>query len=145
VCWWSGCLWVAFQMWYASPIPFSLPSRFRFGLFNDTEARSIHLALGCSRFPGVPAFKRSPRDYVPGRTGCSPWPARRTALYLIVFYKELSLRPGQPDRARCRGRHFGVLLLLEATRRALACDGDSGGAVPRYVMAGPMLPDVVAQ
>ncbi len=37
-----GLVWVAFQLWYASPLPFAL----RFGVFNDTEARSIHLAIG---------------------------------------------------------------------------------------------------
>ena len=33
--------WSLFQLWIASPIPFALG----FGVFNDTEARSIHLAL----------------------------------------------------------------------------------------------------
>jgi len=34
-------IWSLFQLWIASPIPFILG----FGVFNDTEARSIHLAL----------------------------------------------------------------------------------------------------
>ena len=33
--------WSVFQLWYASPLPFT----FRWGIFNDTEARSIHLAF----------------------------------------------------------------------------------------------------
>jgi hypothetical protein len=33
--------WSLFQLWFASPIPFMLG----FGVFNDTEARSIHLAF----------------------------------------------------------------------------------------------------
>jgi TRAP transporter 4TM/12TM fusion protein len=33
--------WSLFQLWIASPLPFM----FRFGVFNDTEARSIHLAF----------------------------------------------------------------------------------------------------
>ena len=73
-----GLVWVAFQMWYASPIPFSLPSGFRFGLFNDTEARSIHLALGLFlAFLAFPAFKRSPRDYVPWQDWLFAIAARR--------------------------------------------------------------------
>ncbi|MBA5778281.1 TRAP transporter permease [Stappia sp. F7233] len=34
-------LWSLFQLWFASPLPFALG----FGVFNDTEARSIHLAF----------------------------------------------------------------------------------------------------
>jgi len=57
-----GLVWVLFQLWYASPLPFAL----RFAVFNDTEARSIHLALGLLlAFLAFPAFKRSPRDHVP--------------------------------------------------------------------------------
>jgi TRAP transporter 4TM/12TM fusion protein len=33
--------WSLFQLWYASPLPF----QFGFGVFNSTEARSIHLAF----------------------------------------------------------------------------------------------------
>lgn len=33
--------WSLFQVWYASPLPFV----FGFGIFNDTEARAIHLAF----------------------------------------------------------------------------------------------------
>ena len=34
-------IWALFQLWYASPLPFVL----NFGIINDTEARSIHLAF----------------------------------------------------------------------------------------------------
>ncbi|NRG19973.1 TRAP transporter permease [Rhizobiales bacterium] len=34
-------LWSLFQLWFASPLPFTVG----FGIFNDTEARSIHLAF----------------------------------------------------------------------------------------------------
>lgn len=43
-------LWSLFQVWYASPLPFALG----FGIFNDTEARAIHLAF--SIFLGFCAF-----------------------------------------------------------------------------------------
>ena len=33
--------WALFQLWFASPLPFTLG----IGVFNDTEARSIHLAF----------------------------------------------------------------------------------------------------
>jgi hypothetical protein len=45
--------WSLFQFWFASPIPFAVG----FGVFNDTEARSIHLAfaifLAFAAFPAV--------------------------------------------------------------------------------------------
>ena len=37
----TALLWSLFQLWIASPFPFALG----FGVFNDTEARSIHLAF----------------------------------------------------------------------------------------------------
>ncbi len=37
----TALVWSLFQLWFASPFPFT----FRFGVFNDTEARSIHLAF----------------------------------------------------------------------------------------------------
>jgi len=126
-----GLLWVAFQMWYASPIPFSLPSGFRFGLFNDTEARSIHLALGL--FSLSWRFLHSSVRRVitfPGRTVFAVAGAA-TALYLIVFYKELSLRPGNPTGSMSRSAIVGVLLLLEARAGVGLPMAILGGAVPR--------------
>ena len=55
-------LWSLFQLWIASPLPFILG----FGVLNDTETRSIHLAFALLlAFLAYPAFKRSPRDRVP--------------------------------------------------------------------------------
>src|SRR5690606_27344913 len=54
--------WSLFQLWYASPLPFSLNC----GIFNDTEARALH--LGIAMFLGYlayPARKSSPRDQMP--------------------------------------------------------------------------------
>src|SRR5437868_3364125 len=54
--------WSLFQLWYASPLPFT----FGFGILNDTEARSLHLAIGV--FLGYlcyPAFKKSSRTSIP--------------------------------------------------------------------------------
>ena len=54
--------WSLFQLWIASPLPFSLGVF----VFNDTESRAIHLAFAIFlAFAAYPAFKRSPRDYVP--------------------------------------------------------------------------------
>ena len=64
--------WSLFQLWFASPFPFMVG----FGVFNDTEARSIHLAfaifLAFAAFPGrpqqVPAWAWSDHSY---HSGCS--------------------------------------------------------------------------
>ncbi|MGH7348647.1 MAG: C4-dicarboxylate ABC transporter, partial [Candidatus Rokuibacteriota bacterium] len=54
--------WSLFQVWYASPLPFLL----RLGLFNDTEARAIHLAVAIFlAFTLFPAFRSSSRRWVP--------------------------------------------------------------------------------
>jgi TRAP-type uncharacterized transport system fused permease subunit len=47
--------WSAFQVWYASPLPFL----FGFGILNDTEARAIHLGFAIFlAFTCYPAFRR---------------------------------------------------------------------------------------
>ena len=58
----GALIWSLFQLWYASPLPFSL----NWGIFNDTEARALH--LGIAMFLGYlayPASKRSARDRMP--------------------------------------------------------------------------------
>ena len=39
---WTAVGWSLWQLWYASPLPFT----FGWGILNDTEGRSLHLALG---------------------------------------------------------------------------------------------------
>jgi TRAP-type uncharacterized transport system fused permease subunit len=54
--------WSLFQVWYASPLPFT----FGFGILNDTEARAVHLAFAVFlAFCAYPAFKRSSRQQIP--------------------------------------------------------------------------------
>jgi TRAP-type uncharacterized transport system fused permease subunit len=54
--------WSLFQLWIASPLPFSLG----IGVFNDTQSRAIHLAFAVFlAYLAYPAFKRSPRERVP--------------------------------------------------------------------------------
>ena len=57
------CLaWSLFQLWIASPLPFTLG----IGVFNDTQSRAIHLAFAVFlAYLAYPAFGGSPRDRVP--------------------------------------------------------------------------------
>ncbi len=55
ILWYVPLAWAGFQLWLASPLPFIL----RFGIFNSTEARSIHLAFAIFlAFLAFPALKR---------------------------------------------------------------------------------------
>lgn len=108
--------WSLFQLWIASPLPFT------FGIFvlNSTEIRAIHLAFAVFlAFTAYPAFKRSPRDYVPTIDWLLALVAASCSAYLFVFYAEISTRPGIPTTTDLVIAVIGLVLLLEAARRSL--------------------------
>lgn len=108
--------WSLFQLWLASPLPFII----NFGVFNDTEARSIHLALAIFlAFMAYPALKNSPRSYVPIQDWVLALVGAYCAAYIYIFYRELSGRPGLPTTMDLVVSGVGLVMLLEATRRAL--------------------------
>lgn len=135
-------LWALFQYWYASPLPFELG----FGILNDTEARAIHLAFALFlAFVAWPAFKRSPRDRVPAVDWLLALTAAFCGAYLMVFYAELATRPGQPTTMDIVVGSAGVLLLLEATRRAVGWPMAALAVIfLAYCLLGPHLPDVLS-
>jgi TRAP-type uncharacterized transport system fused permease subunit len=134
--------WSLFQLWYASPLPFTLG----FGIFNDTQARAIHLSFALFlAFASYPFLASSPRRRVPWTDWCLAALAVGAVLYLIVFYRDIALRMGQPTVADIVAAVVGVVLLLEASRRA------EGPWMPVislimlfYVFAGPILPGLLA-
>ncbi|QHQ35183.1 TRAP transporter permease [Algicella marina] len=179
--------WSLFQLWFASPIPFMVG----FGVFNDTEARSIHLGFAIFlAFAAYPAA-RTPFQlglgvvvplllaflfFVGAKDGTSTWwiplvallvvgaillgsPKDRipfwewglalvgaaTALYLYVYYAEISQRVGAPITQDFIVSVFGLMLLLEATRRAL---GPALMIVATvflvYTVLGPYMPGIIA-
>jgi TRAP transporter 4TM/12TM fusion protein len=179
--------WSLFQLWIASPIPFIVG----WGVFNDTESRSIHLAfaifLAFAVFPAartkfqlvlgitVPVVLAflfmvgakdnavtwwiplvalavvaavvlgSPKDRVP------PWEwalgvvGAITALYLFVYYRDISGRVGAPILQDFVVAVIGLMLLLEATRRTL---GPALMIVASvfliYTVLGPYMPSIIA-
>ena len=180
-------LWSLFQLWIASPIPFIIG----WGVFNDTEARSIHLAfalfLAFAAYPavrspaqiglalvvpilltslfmygakaGVPIWwipipgvalivailLGSPKDRVPiWEWGLALFGAA-SALYLYVFYDGIATRVGAPILQDYVVAVIGLLLLLEATRRAL---GPALMIVATvflaYTFLGPLMPSIIA-
>jgi TRAP transporter 4TM/12TM fusion protein len=134
-------LWSLFQLWIASPLPFV----FGIGVFNDTETRSIHLAFALLlAFLAYPAFKRSPRSYVPVSDLALGLLAAASAAYLFIFYQQLAQRPGSLTTLDLVTACVGIPLLLEATRRAL---GPPLAVIALifliYSLAGPWMPGLL--
>ncbi len=134
-------LWSLFQIWYASPLPFVL----RFGVLNDTEARAIHLAVATFlAFLAYPAFRRSSRRDVPRADWALALIGTFCASYLFFFYTELSTRPGKPTSMDLVVGVLGVIIMLEATRRAMGMGMlITTGLFLLYVFAGPYMPDAL--
>ncbi|MCW5655608.1 TRAP transporter permease [Hydrogenophaga sp.] len=138
----AAMLWGLFQFWYASPLPFELG----FGILNDTEARAIHLAFALFlAFMAWPAFRRSPRNRVPLADWALALVAAFCGAYIMLFYAELATRPGQPNTLDIVVGLAGVLLLLEATRRAVGWPMAALALIfLAYCMLGPYLPEVLS-
>jgi TRAP transporter 4TM/12TM fusion protein len=179
--------WSLFQLWIASPIPFMVG----FGVFNDTEARSIHLAfaifLAFAAFPAarspfqlglgiaVPVILAmlfmtgakdsvstwwipvvaaavvgaivlgSPKDRVPVWEWALAVVGAIAALYLYVYYRDISGRVGAPITQDFVVAVIGIILLLEATRRALGPALMIVASVfLMYTVLGPYMPSIIA-
>ena len=117
-----AALWSLFQLWIASPLPFAL----NFGIITGVPARGIHLAFGLLLvfllFPAAKSFahKRiSIVDITLALVGAG------SALYLWLGWDGLVSRSGTllvlesgiPIEMILGG--VGIVLLLEATRRAI--------------------------
>lgn len=134
--------WSLFQLWIASPVPFVLG----FGVFSATEARSIHLAFALFlAYMAYPALKRSPRDRVPIQDWVLAATAAFCGAYMFMFYEQLSQRPGAPILQDVIIGIAGILLLLEATRRALGPPLMVVATVFLvYSLAGPWMPGILS-
>jgi TRAP transporter 4TM/12TM fusion protein len=137
-----AAVWSLFQLWIASPIPFVLG----FGVFSATEARSIHLAFALFlAYMAYPALKRSPRDRVPIQDWVLAAAAAFCGAYMFMFYEQLSQRPGAPILQDVIIGIAGILLLLEATRRALGPPLMIVASVfLLYSLAGPWMPGILS-
>ena len=134
--------WSLFQLWIASPLPFSL------GVFvlNDTQSRSIHLAfalfLGYLLFPPLSS---SPRTRIPVQDWILALLSSFCAAYIFLFYAEIAQRPGQPTTLDLVVACAGLVLLLEGTRRIVGLPMAILASIfLAYVFLGPYMPDVIA-
>ncbi|MGM0520748.1 MAG: TRAP transporter permease [Pseudomonadota bacterium] len=134
--------WSLFQLWIASPVPFMLG----FGVFSATESRSIHLAFALFlAYMAYPALKRSPRDRIPIQDWVLAAVAAFCGAYMFMFYEQLSQRPGAPILQDVIIGVVGILLLLEATRRALGPPLMIVASVfLLYSLAGPWMPGILS-
>ncbi|MBL8659266.1 MAG: TRAP transporter permease [Rhodospirillales bacterium] len=118
-------VWSLFQMWIASPFPFML----NIGIITDVPARAIHLAFALLLcYLTFPAARRFASNRVPWYDLILAAVACATTLYLYVNWDGLVSRQGilltvemlgvkVPIEAIIGG--VGIVLLLEATRRAI--------------------------
>ena len=115
-------IWTLFQLWYASPFPFW----FNFGMFKGLPARAIHLGFALTLtfliFPIARGKKISFLDILISLV------AAFCCLYIYFFYDDLVNRGGILLVKEFFGFKvpveliigtFGILILLEATRRAI--------------------------
>ncbi len=114
--------WATFQIWIASPLPFTPFFSSFIPVLNDTQTRSIHLAIAIFlAFMVYPAFKNSSRDRIPifdwifGAIGAI------CAGYAFYAYETLANTGAQglPEQYQIWMAVVGMIILLEATRRAL--------------------------
>lgn len=118
-------LWSAFQVWIASPLPYEIG----IGVFSSKEARSIHLTFALIlAFMAYPAFKKSPRSYIPisdwvilflGASCAFYYFAADLAIVGELTGSRLSDRPANANTTDIVVFCIGILCLLEATRRSL--------------------------
>jgi TRAP transporter 4TM/12TM fusion protein len=133
--------WSLWQLWYASPLPFALG----WGILNDTEARSLHLGIALFlAFLCFPLLK-SQRQSIPFYDWVIAAGGAFAGGYFLLFYAELATRPGIPNLRDLVVATIGLVLLLEATRRAVGLPMMILALIfLAYIMLGRYLPDVIA-
>ncbi|WP_299210633.1 TRAP transporter permease [uncultured Tateyamaria sp.] len=146
-----AALWSLYQLWIASPLPYSLG----WGIFVDLPARGIHLAFGL--FLCFLLFPTKFEETQPGKSWMSlvlAGIAAASALYVYFGYDGIVLRAGILLNVDFLGLSIpievlisavGMALLLEATRRGvglplvIVC-----GVFMVYALFGPYMPDIIS-
>ncbi|RMA41242.1 TRAP transporter permease [Rhodophyticola porphyridii] len=112
-------IWSLFQLWIAQP---QLWFAEYLSVMNSSQTRPIHLTFAIVlAFLAYPAFKSSPRDRIPIFDWILMGVAGFCSFYIFLFSEELALtaRSGLPTQTQVIIGAVGILLLLEASRRAL--------------------------
>ena len=117
--------WTLFQLWYASPLPFI----FNFGIFIDLPARAIHLAFALTLcFLIYPGSKGRSNNQIKLIDYFFVTLSIIATFYIVIDYEGLVYRQGILATVNFLGLNIryemilgavGIILLLEATRRAI--------------------------
>ncbi|MGJ8528079.1 TRAP transporter permease [Maritalea sp.] len=113
--------WALFQLWIASPLPYTAIGRI-IPVLNDTQTRSLHLAIAVFlAFMAYPAFKSSSRSRIPIYDWVLGSVGALCAGYAFYAYGTLAATGAQglPTTLQLVMSGVGLLILLEAARRAL--------------------------
>ncbi len=144
---WTAAIWSLFQVWIASPLPFVVTELTGLPVvLNNTESRSIHLGFAIFlAFLAYPAMKRSPRAYIPVQDWVLALVGAFCGSYLFWFYDAISLRPANPNTMDIVVACVGMVMLLEATRRALGPPLTVIASIFLiYTFFGQYMPDLIA-
>ena len=143
----TALAWSLFQIWIAQP-------QFWFGEFlpvlNSSQTRPIHLTFAMVlAFLAYPAFSKSPRDRVPATDWALAAVGGLCVFYVFAFSTELAetARSGRPTDVQVVIGAVGVLVLLEAARRALGPALTVVGGLfllYSYMGQGWLIPDLIA-
>ncbi|SPJ23816.1 TRAP transporter permease [Palleronia abyssalis] len=140
-CWSLFQLWIAQpQLWFGAYVP----------VLNSSETRPIHLAFAIFlAFLCYPALKSSPRDRIPLLDWALAIVATACTLYVFLASDTLAqtARSGLPTETQVIIGSIGILLLLEASRRALGPALTIVGAIflaYAYFGQGWLIPDLIS-
>jgi TRAP transporter 4TM/12TM fusion protein len=138
--------WSLFQLWIASPLPYMDLFSSWLPVLNNTDTRSIHLAFAISlAFLAYPALRSSPRESIPIQDWIMAGGGIVVTMYLSVFSLELGERSGLPTTTDLILSGIGIVLVLEAARRALGPPlMVIAGIFLCYVFFGHLGPDIIA-
>lgn len=143
-------LWSAFQIWIAD-LQFQWAQHIPFvRIIGSDMTRPMHLTFALMlAFVAYPAFKSSPRRYVPWYDWVLAVLAAGCAFYVFWFSRELSqsARAGLPSQEQIIVGTIGLVLLLEASRRALGPALTIVGGLflaYSYFGQGWLIPDLIA-
>jgi TRAP transporter 4TM/12TM fusion protein len=134
--------WSAFQLWYASPLPFIL----NFGTLNEDQAKFIHLSFAIFlTFSLFPAGRNSDRSRISLLDLLLALGGAVACMYLFVLRNDIADRLGAPTTTDVVIAVIGIVTLLEAARRALGPPLVVVAVVfLTYTFGGQYMPDVIA-
>ncbi|GAB5446009.1 TRAP transporter permease [Gymnodinialimonas sp.] len=140
-------IWSIFQLWIAQP---QLWFAEYISAMNSTQTRPLHLFFAIVlAFLAYPAFKNSPRNYVPWYDWVLLAIGAFTTFYVFWASDQLAMtaRSGLPTQFQVILGAVGILLLLEASRRALGPALTIVGSLfllYAYFGQGALIPDLIS-